>query len=58
MTNLYKTILFVCGVFLVGLLMFCLRHDAATVTLQQLLPLVLLYGIGLGFGVLLKPVLE
>ncbi|CAM3400185.1 hypothetical protein POKO110462_01000 [Pontibacter korlensis] len=58
MDKLYKSILFTCGVFLVGLLMYCLRHDSATITLQQLLPLVLLYAAGLVLGVLVKPALE
>ena len=58
MTKLYKTVLFACGTFLLGLLMYCLRHDTAGIQLGQLVPLVLLYAMGVVGGLLLKPVLE
>ncbi|PTX22390.1 hypothetical protein C8N40_101214 [Pontibacter mucosus] len=58
MTKLYKSILFACGTFLIGLLMYCLRHDTAVVEIGQLLPLALLYLTGLLAGLLLKPAIE
>ncbi|SFG66763.1 hypothetical protein [Pontibacter chinhatensis] len=58
MTKLYKSILFACGTFLLGLLMYCLRHDTAAIEAGRLLPLVLLYLIGLLAGLLLKPAIE
>lgn len=58
MAKRYKSILFVLGTFALGLLMYCLRHDPATIHLGQVAPLVLLYAIGLVTGLLLKPVLE
>ncbi|WP_266203643.1 hypothetical protein [Pontibacter kalidii] len=58
MTKLYTSLLFTCGVFLLGLLMYSLRPDTADITVAQVLPLVLLYAVGLVLGLLMKPVLE
>lgn len=58
MTRLYKSILFALGVFLLGLLMYCLRHDTVEISAMQLLSLVLLYATGLVVGLLSKPVVE
>lgn len=58
MTKLYQIILFTGGVFLLGLLMYCLRQDVTAVNVEQVLPLLGLYAVGLLLGLFMKPVLE
>ncbi|WP_170866148.1 hypothetical protein [Pontibacter flavimaris] len=58
MTKLYTSFLLTCGVFLLGLLMYSLRPDTVSITLAQVLPLLLLYAVGVVLGLLIKPVLE
>ncbi|MDX5481588.1 MAG: hypothetical protein LPK07_07875 [Hymenobacteraceae bacterium] len=57
MTKIYKTSAAATGVFVLALLMYCLRQEAIP-GLGQLLTLVLLYAAGIVLGVLARPVAE
>ena len=58
MTKLYRPVLLVLGVFLLSLLMYCLRQQTVMLELGKLLMPVLLFVAGVVLGVLVKPVPE